>query len=193
MPERTYMGVDRRRDHGFRVPRPDLARGDRGAGRLHRAAMPTRIRPGRRRRFRLRFPDSTHRGESFATAFAAARRDPAAEAEALVALAEREELAGIVRASALDLLAQAGDPGVADRVAGLLADPDPLVRGAAATVQRALPAGPRLERLTPALGDPVRAVRVAAAKAMLGADVTGAPEAGARGAGGGERGVALGA
>ena len=25
MPERTYMGVDRRRDHGFRVPRPDLA------------------------------------------------------------------------------------------------------------------------------------------------------------------------
>ena len=53
-------------------------RGDRGAGRLHRAAMPTATRPGRRRRLRGVFPDSTHRGASFATAFAAARRDPAA-------------------------------------------------------------------------------------------------------------------
>src|SRR5262245_65794216 len=25
MPERTYMVVDRRHDHGFRVPRPDLS------------------------------------------------------------------------------------------------------------------------------------------------------------------------
>src|SRR5262249_7720843 len=25
MPRRTYMGIDARRDHGFRVPRPDLA------------------------------------------------------------------------------------------------------------------------------------------------------------------------
>ena len=25
MPERVYMGIDGRRDHGFRVPRPDLS------------------------------------------------------------------------------------------------------------------------------------------------------------------------
>ena len=26
MPERIYMGIDRRRDHGFKIPRPDLSR-----------------------------------------------------------------------------------------------------------------------------------------------------------------------
>ena len=133
MPERTYMGVDRRRDHGFRVPRPDLSAAT-GAPDVCTSCHADKDPAWAAAEIAVRFPDSTHRGESFATTFAAARRDPAAEAAALVALAEREDLAGIVRASALDLLARSGDArGRRQRRRGLLADPDPLVRGAAAT------------------------------------------------------------
>ena len=124
-----------------------------------------------------RFPASTHRGASFATAFAAARRDPAAQADELIGLAGRADSAGIVRASALDLLTPVTDPGIAARAAPFLADPDPLVRGAAAGLQRGAPPVERLARLAPVLSDPLRSVRVAAAKAALGADPAGAPEA----------------
>ena len=40
MPSKTYMGVDNRRDHSIRVPRPDLLGVDRDAQCLH--AMPCR-------------------------------------------------------------------------------------------------------------------------------------------------------
>jgi predicted CXXCH cytochrome family protein len=178
MPQQVYMGVDWRRDHGFRIPRPDLAAAT-GAPDVCTSCHTDRDPEWAAVEIAERFPDSTHRGPSFATAFAQARRDPAAQSGELMALAERDDLAGIVRATALDMLAPVTDPAIAERTAPLLADPDPLVRGAAATLQRARPPGPRLERLTPVLGDRLRTVRVAAAKAMLGADLTGVPEAGA--------------
>jgi predicted CXXCH cytochrome family protein len=175
MPERTYMQVDGRRDHGFRVPRPDLAA--TGTPDTCTGCHADRAPAWAAAEIAHRFPASAHRGPHFATAFAAARRDPAAQADALTALAGRPELAGIVRASALDLLAPVADATIADRSAPLLADSDPLVRAAAATLQRALPAGPRLDRLLPSLRDPTRAVRIAAAKAMLGTSPSGASEA----------------
>jgi predicted CXXCH cytochrome family protein len=175
MPERTYMQVDGRRDHGFRVPRPDLAA--TGTPDTCTGCHADRAPAWAAAEIAHRFPASAHRGPHFATAFAASRRDPAAQADALTALAGRPELAGIVRASALDLLAPVADATIADRSAPLLADSDPLVRAAAATLQRALPAGPRLDRLLPSLRDPTRAVRIAAAKAMLGTSPSGASEA----------------
>ena len=92
-------------------------------------------------------------------------------------LAGRADLAGIVRASALDLMVPVADPEIAGQAAALMADPDPLVRGAAAALQRGAPPQERLARLAPLLSDPLRSVRIAAAKASLGADPTGAPEA----------------
>ncbi|MCB1992864.1 MAG: tetratricopeptide repeat protein, partial [Geminicoccaceae bacterium] len=124
-----------------------------------------------------RFPDSIHRGPHFSTTFAAARRDPVAQSAALIALADNTDLAGIVRATALDLLEPVTDPTIADRTAPLLADPDPLVRGAAAGLQRGLAPEARLDRLAPVLADPTRAVRIAAARAMLGADASRASDA----------------
>lgn len=175
MPARTYMGVDVRRDHGFRIPRPDLDAAT-GAPDVCTSCHADKDPGWAAAEIARRFPASTHRGASFATAFATARRDPAADADALVALAGQPDQPGIVRATALDLLTPIRDPAIADRTAALLADPDPLVRGAAAALQGALPAGARLARLTPLLGDPLRAVRIAAAKAMLGGDVREAPD-----------------
>ncbi len=176
MPEKVYMGVDGRRDHGFRVPRPDLDALN-GAPDTCTACHGDRDPAWAAAEIARRFPESDHRGPHFSTTFAAARRDPVAEAAALMALADDPRLAGIVRATALDLLAPATDPAVAGQTAPLLDDPDPLVRGAAAGLQRALEPAARLDSLASTLADPRRAVRIAAAKAMLGADVSGTPEA----------------
>jgi hypothetical protein len=176
MIERVYMGVDGRRDHGFRVPRPDLAaaigtpdactdcHAEEGAA-WAAAVVATR------------FPESPHRDADWPRTFAAARTEPGAEVAALLAVAERGDLAGIVRATALDLLQPVADHGVADRAAGLLADRDAAVRAAAATLQTAVPPTARPERLRPALVDPRRAVRFAAARALLGVSTRGLPPA----------------
>ena len=147
--------------------------GDRGAERLHRLPHRPRRRPGRRRR--------SHGASRRARTGARASRRPSRRRAGIRRRRRRRwsrwrgqaGIAGIVRATALDLLTPVADPAIADRAAPLLADPDPLVRGAAAGVQRALPPEARLARLAPVLGDPLRAVRVAAAKAMLGAEPTG--------------------
>jgi predicted CXXCH cytochrome family protein len=168
MIERTYMGIDARRDHSFRVPRPDISvttGAPNACTDCHRDRDPAWAAAELERRF----PDSTHRGPHFATVFAQARWDAAQRAGELLDLAADPQAAGIVRATALDLLTPVSDPAVADRAAPLLADPDPLVRAAAAGVQRGTPPEARLAQLSPALGDPVRAVRIAAARALLGA------------------------
>ena len=175
--EQTYMGIDRRRDHGFRVPRPDLdaetgapdactaCHADRdpawAAAELARA-LPGEHAPRRALRHRPRRRPPRPGGPR--------RRAGGARRPA--------DLAGIVRATALDLLVPVADPSIADRAAPLLADPDPLVRAAAAALQRGVPDGAaRLERLAPTLADPLRSVRIAGAKAMLGADPAAAPAA----------------
>ncbi|MFO1209645.1 MAG: multiheme c-type cytochrome [Amaricoccus sp.] len=177
MPERVYMGIDWRRDHGFRVPRPDVSM-QTGGPNACTDCHKDKDAAWAAAEIAKRFPESTHRGPSFATTIAAARWDPSARVDDLVALAGTTGTAGIVRATALDMLTPVADAAVADRVAPLLADPDPLVRAAAAGAQRAVPPDARLARLAPVLGDPLASVRVEAAKAMLGADPsTGTDEA----------------
>lgn len=164
MIERTYMGIDTRRDHSFRIPRPDLAatgspdactdcHADKGA-----AWAAAQIEAW--------FPDSTHRGPHYVSTLAAARVAPETRVQDLLALAEWQG-PGIVRATALDLLGRVGHAPSGVRVAALLADPDPLVRAAAAGALRGVPPEERLILLQPALADPVASVRIAAAKALL--------------------------
>jgi predicted CXXCH cytochrome family protein len=178
MLERTYMGIDGRRDHSFRVPRPDLAA--TGSPDACTDCHADREPAWAAAEFRARFPASRHRGPHVATAFASARQDPALAVPRLLDLAEDPDGPGIVRATALELLAGAGDAALADRVGRLLSDPDPLVRAAAAGALRGVPPDERLVRLAPLLSDPPRAVREATAKALLDArPEPGTPEAAA--------------
>jgi hypothetical protein len=94
------------------------------------------------------------------------------QTEALMELATDAAAAGIVRATALELLTPVADPGLAAEAAGLMDDPDPLVRAAAVRLQRGVPGPERVAALEGALADPVRAVRVAAARTLI--DVPGA-------------------
>jgi len=166
MIERVYMGIDGRRDHSFRVPRPDLA-AETGAPDGCTDCHADRDAAWAAAEIARRFPDSTRRGPHFSQVFAAARRDPVAAAEAAAAIAEATSLPGIVRATAIDLVRGTQDPSLAARLAALVADPDPLVREAAVGALGALPPADRVRRLAPALEDPLRSVRIAAARAFL--------------------------
>ena len=175
MIERTYMGIDTRRDHSFRIPRPDLAAS--GAPDACTDCHTDKDAAWAAAELEARFPESPHRGPHFAPVFSAAATDPAGQADALLEIAEWEG-PGIVRASALDMLGAAARADQAPRLLPLLSDPDPLVRAAAAGTIGALPPDQRLDALFPLLSDPLRAVRVATARALLDAQAApGTPEA----------------
>ena len=163
MPARVYMGIDARRDHSFRIPRPDLnaklgvpdpctgCHQDRSAQWAEAALQkwyPARLSP-------------TH----FAEAFAAGRSGRPEAAAALQAVAADTAQAGIVRASALELLRNYPLAG-REHPAAYLQDGDPLVRlGAVRRLEVAAPAV-RAGLLAPLLSDSLRAVRIEAARLL---------------------------
>jgi predicted CXXCH cytochrome family protein len=167
MPTVTYMIVDPRHDHSFRVPRPDLTasldvpnacsscHADKTAGWL---ASELRTRLGRE-------PSGF---QTFAEAFAAADRGAPGSASMLARIANDGEQPAWVRASAI-----ARSFGVDRGQAGLdlvraLADPNPLVRTAAVEGVQDLDVVPLLTHLLPLLRDPARVVRIAAARSLAG-------------------------
>lgn len=166
MTERTYMGVDGRRDHSFRVPRPDLSL-QTGSPNTCTDCHADRDAAWAASVLETRFPDSRHRGEHFSQTFAKAWTNPASQAAGLEAIALQGDLPAIVRASALDLLSQVATAQTAERLEPLLADPDPLVRASAIAAQRGAEPMQRIQRVANLLSDPARVVRSAAARAFL--------------------------
>jgi len=174
MIERVYMGIDGRRDHSFRIPRPDLSL-ETGSPNACTDCHSDRSAIWAARTIEDWFPDDRNRGPHYGQVLAQGRQSPAAAALDLVALAQDTALPGIVRATALWMLKETRDPSMADRVEGLLDDPDPLVRSQAVSLQTIANAQDRVLRATAALDDPVRSVRTEAAKAMIGAPVARLP------------------
>jgi predicted CXXCH cytochrome family protein len=168
MAERVYMGVDGRRDHSFRIPRPDLSVS------VETPNACTDCHVGRSADWAAaevaaRFPDSTRRGPHFAAAFAVAWHggNEGGAVDLLIEIASNRGLPGIVRASALETLARYASPEIADRTRILLRDEDALIRAAAIPLQMAESPAIRLERIAPLLKDAFRAVRIEAARAVL--------------------------
>ncbi len=164
MAERTYMVVDPRRDHSFRIPRPDLsvtlgtpnACNDCHTGESAQwaaEAVAEWYGPGRRR--------GPHYGEALAAGRAG---NPEAGAR-LIALSEDSNEPAIVRATALDLLSAYGAEGRAALMRGLQ-DTSPLVRASAVSGLEQSALDELLPTLTPLLRDPVRAVRMEAARVL---------------------------
>ncbi|MBY8977162.1 hypothetical protein KHP62_15195 [Rhodobacteraceae bacterium NNCM2] len=174
MIERTYMGVDGRRDHSFRIPRPDLS-DETGAPNACIDCHEDRDNRWAAGKLALWYPRSTNRGPHFSQTFAAARFDPQASAGAVMEIALDEAAAPIVRATALDLLRGAATPELAARGAPLLTHETAMIREAAPGVQQAAEPAVRIARLSPLLEDPVRSVRIAAARAFLGLPVDALP------------------
>ncbi len=165
MPARTYMGVDPRRDHSFRVPRPDLS------VRLDTPNACTRCHDGKTdswaaEKVRAWYPEGRSGRPHYSEVLAAGRAGDPDAPKGLMALARMSGSPAIVRATALDLLRRYG-PAQADAVEDLLADPEPLVRRSAATLQEFAPPRTRAARLVPLLSDPRRSVRIEAARHLV--------------------------
>ncbi len=163
MIERVYMGVDGRRDHSFRVPRPDLGLGVDTCTDCHSEEN----QDWAAGHIEAWFPQSDYRGAHYGTVFEAAVAGHADSSESLLAIALDPAQPGIVRATAAYLLQPFGSPEVATDTAPLLRDPDPLVRANATALQRQAALADQIQRLEPLLSDPTRNVRIAAAKEFL--------------------------
>jgi predicted CXXCH cytochrome family protein len=166
MADKTYMGVDDRRDHSFRIPRPDLSVAldvpnacndchDQESSAWARDAL-ARWYPGAK---------DAH----FAEVFAAARTARPEAEGALTALASDSAEPAIVRASALSLLLRYSQRGSSRALEAGLRDSHPLVRiGALRGAQRWAPE--QRWRLTrKLLDDEALAVRVEAVRGLIGA------------------------
>jgi predicted CXXCH cytochrome family protein len=165
MPTRTYMGIDARREHAFRIPRPGLAsrigapdactacHADRSAAWAAETVAAWRGEP-----------EAPHFGD----AIEAGRTGAAGAGEALAALALDPAQPGIARATAFELLSGYPSARTAEAVARGIEDADPLVRLGAVEASTSLEPGVRLARVQGRLRDPVRAVRIAAARVLVG-------------------------
>ena len=165
MTARTYMVVDDRRDHSFRVPRPDLS-SSIGTPNACNACHIDQDADWASAAMRHWYGASVFDRPEFATALAAARHGHAnAELRDVV---NAPAHAGIARATALSLLSHPMAPDDYDVLGESLTDPDPLVRIAAQRVLRRLPVELRVHFGIAGLSDPVRGVRIEAARTFAG-------------------------
>lgn len=167
MPEEVYMGIDGRRDHSFRIPRPHLSERldtPNACNDCHTDRSPKWAAD----EIAKRYPEGRQARSHWGEEFAAARIGPDDETiSALLARARDMTLPEIVRASALAHLQPFAEPLLSDAVARLLEDGAPMVRIEAADLQIAAPAETRAARLAPLLEDPLRSVRIAAVRGLL--------------------------
>jgi predicted CXXCH cytochrome family protein len=162
MPASTYMVVDRRHDHGFRIPRPDLSakvgtpnacndcHADKSA---EWAAAAIEGRHG-----------GTRKGfQKYAEAFHAGWTDQSDATALLAATASDRNTPAFARASALAALASRVSPSNIDLARTGLTDPDPMVRIGALDMLESLPAAQVWPLASPLLSDSNRGVRIRAA------------------------------
>ncbi|MFP6901678.1 MAG: tetratricopeptide repeat protein, partial [Opitutales bacterium] len=165
MPEKTYMGIDARRDHSIRVPRPDLSvkyGTPNACNKCHHDQSPAWAAEwivkwkGPQRPVEVRHPEAFH-----------ALRTGKPEAERLlVATARDDNASAFTRAGALlGLRAFLSDLAFSEARRNLQ-DADPVVRTAAVSQLEGLPPQLSKKDLLPMLQDPVRAVRTEAVRVL---------------------------
>jgi predicted CXXCH cytochrome family protein len=164
MKTETYMVVDPRHDHGFRIPRPGLS-ASVDAPNACNACHAERSAKWAAAEIRRRFPDPRPGFQGFAEAFAAADRGDPAAAIALAQVVANHEESAIARAAALERLEQEPTETAITAAEATLDDESPLVRAAAIPAFEALPPLQRRSLFT-MLGDPSRLVRMQAARSL---------------------------
>lgn len=174
MPAVTYMGVDRRRDHAFSIPRPDVA------AAVGAPDTCTSCHTGQSQGWAAAQLAAWHGpprgGPHPALAIHAGRESPRGADVALARLALDRAQPAIFRATALSLLPTPPTRAVGEAIGGTLLDPEPLVRAAALRALDGLPPQNRLHAAR-LLGDEVRLVRIEAARALAPVPLTALPEA----------------
>ena len=166
MMDQVYMGNDWRRDHNFRVPRPDVS------ARLGTPDACTRCHEDQNAEWAAAqisdwFPEGRWRTPHYGDVLAQGRADPRGSAPDLLALAQDETQANLVRATALWLLGPGATSLELDDIAVFMQDADPQVRIGALEALKSRAAVAAAPYLIEGLQDEVQAVRVAAARAIM--------------------------
>jgi Flp pilus assembly protein TadD len=164
MPVRTYMVVDPRHDHGFRIPRPDLS-ARLGTPNTCNDCHEERSADWASEAVATWYGPERRQEPGFVEAFVSGRRGAPQAGPALAALAADLAQPGIVRATALELLRAQGSAATPALIAATR-DRDALVRAAAVGGLDLLPPEPRSQAAAPLLEDPLRLVRVEAARVL---------------------------
>ena len=168
MPERTFMVVDKRHDHSFRVPRPDLSdklQTSNACTDCHKdkpAAWAAAAIAGW-------FGPERKGLQTYGEAFHAAWNDAAGAAVLLAAVAADANAPSFARAGALVGLAPYISPANVGLARKGLQDPDPMVRIAALDMLDGVPPDQLWPFVSPALSDPIRGVRLRATSLLAGA------------------------
>lgn len=165
MPHRTYMGVDDRRDHGFKIPRPDLSL-ELGTPNACNQCHADQSVAWAAENTALWWGVDTDRPAHFGQVFHAARSNEAGQDEALLKLLRDKEQPAIVRGTAVVYLARYPTRAAAAGVMEALSDDEPMVRVAAADALSDMPIAQRLGPALKLLDDPVRSIRVEAGDAL---------------------------
>jgi predicted CXXCH cytochrome family protein len=175
MPQRTYMGVDVRHDHSFRIPDPVAS------VKLGVPNACTQCHANRDDRWAANFiTKRTGRTDPVyphATLLASARRNVAAVALDLLAYARDSSRPPVLRSIAWLESGRFPSPQQLDEISTALKSSDPLVRIGAASALGAVDASQRLARLLPLLQDPAKSVRSVVARELIDVPLAQAPPA----------------
>jgi len=167
MPERTLMVIDRRHDHSFRVPRPDLS-DTFGTSNACTDCHKDKTAAWAAAAIEGWFGPERKGLQNYAHAFHAAWHDEADAATLLAAVAADVHAPSFARAGALAELARYVSPATVGFAQRGLADPDPMVRIAALDMLESVPADQLWPVVMPLLADAVRGVRIKTASLLAG-------------------------
>lgn len=167
MPETTYMGVDPRRDHSIRIPRPDLSvvMGTPNACNQCHTDEDAQWALDALRKNGVHFRDT---GSHIARSLAMLDAGDARAVPAIAQLANDTTAAPIWRATAMEALGLVGGREATQTMAALLYDDDPIIRTSTVRSLQFLSLQQRFQLLTPLMNDEVTAVRMEVAVALAG-------------------------
>ncbi len=169
MPERLYMVVDGRRDHRFNVPRPLISK------QFSSPDPCTGCHKDKDHAWAQSAINSNRKDApkaNISTALHMAREELPGSQAALIKLINDPVNSGLERATAVSMLVQFPWTGIAKVLKKVSTDKDPLVRRAAATVSARIPLNVRFRLIGNLLVDEARSVRIEAAAAYVGEDVS---------------------
>ena len=173
MPQTTYMEIDARRDHGFHIPRPDLAK-QFGTPDTCLSCHEDKDSDWSSEHVQKWYPDSNITSEKdFVPAFAASmmslsQRDMLGVANELSRISQSIEFAPIIRASALTKMANSSNTNTIIGIARAVKNEDENIRLGAIEGSQSMAAPEKWRVLSPLLKDKVLAVRGNAAFALAG-------------------------
>jgi predicted CXXCH cytochrome family protein len=171
MPETTYMEIDARRDHGFHIPTPNLAK-QLGTPDTCLTCHENKDSQWSASKVNAWYPNSNVKGEKdFVAVFSATNlalneQQLQGVSSELSRIAQTKSYAGIIRASALTKMASTSNTNTIIAIARAVKEPDENIRLGAIEGSQNMAGAEKWRILSPLLKDPVLAIRTNSAFAL---------------------------